>query len=515
MFPLGLTARPVKAAILALAATLAPVAAGWAQSAAPYAQDIVIEAPPEADKADAPPAAAEKAPVAAAKSQISETLQAPEKLVGPEKPSSNQAIRAALIRVASDIGRVAPEWRPQRRALEAYYAARGDAPVWLDHGQWTPAARSVFQRLQRAGEDGLDLRAFRVYSLDQGSEAAMALADVALSEAVAAYAFQASGGRVDPARISRLIGARPQIVAPAQALDETSTAPDADSALQSFNPHQPGYIALREKLEQMRADSAPVALLAATETSRRASDAVGAIRPGRNAGLESEILVNMEFWRWQPRDFAADRIVVNIPEFYARLYRDNALILESRVIVGKPDKPTPLFSNRMEYLIVNPSWNVPQSIIKNEMMNKLDSLRRMGYDVEYIGGRLHVRQPPGERNALGRIKFIFPNDYAVYMHDTPTRNLFASTKRAFSHGCVRVDQPFKLAETLLRPDRGWTEARIKKLLGNSERRVSLPEPLPIHIVYFTINVDEKGEMRRFDDVYAYSGKLRALLGLGG
>jgi murein L,D-transpeptidase YcbB/YkuD len=502
MFSLGSTARHVRAVTLALTATLAPVALGWAQSAAPPSQDIVLDPTPAIDETTAPEAPAAKPPVAATEPQ------------GPEKPSVNQAIRAALIGGASDIGRVAPEWRAQRRALDAYYASRGDSPVWLDNGHWTAAARAAFQRLQRAGEDGLDLRAFRVYSLDQGPEASMALADVALSEAVAAYAFQASGGRVDPARISRLIGARPQIVAPAQALDETAKATDADSALQSFNPHQPDYIALREKLAQARSASAPMALLAATQTSRRASDAVSAIAPQRNVRLESDILVNMEFWRWQPRDFSADRIVVNVPEFYARLYRDNALILETRVIVGKPDKPTPLFSNRMEYLIVNPSWNVPQSIIKNEMMNKLDSLRRMGYDVEYVGGRLHVRQPPGEKNALGRIKFIFPNDYAVYMHDTPTRNLFASSRRAFSHGCVRVDQPFKLAVTLLQPERGWSEERLKKLLGKSERRVSLPEPLPIHIVYFTMTVDEKGELRRFDDVYDYAGKMRALLGQG-
>jgi murein L,D-transpeptidase YcbB/YkuD len=158
---------------------------------------------------------------------------------------------------------------------------------------------------------------------------------------------------------------------------------------------------------------------------------------------------------------------------------------------------------------------VPQSIIKNEMMNKLGELRRMGYDVDYVDGRLRVRQPPGERNALGRIKFIFPNDYAVYLHDTPTRNLFAATSRAFSHGCVRVDQPFKLAVTLLRPERGWSEERFKKLLGNNERRVSLPEPLPIHLVYFTLAVDEAGELRRFGDIYGYAGKARALLGLGG
>ena len=336
-----------------------------------------------------------------------------------------------------------------------------------------------------------------------------------MSEAVAAYAFQASGGRVDPARISKLIGSRPAVVPAARALDETSKAGDAGKELQSYNPPDAGYVALREKLAQLRAEPSAVALLAPTTRRRRANDASSGLATQRNARLEDEILVNMEFWRWQPRDLGADRLMVNIPEFTARLYRDNALALSTRVIVGKPDKQTPLFSNKMEYLIVNPSWNVPQSIIKNEMMNKLDELRRMGYDVEYIDGRLHVRQPPGERNALGRIKFIFPNDYAVYLHDTPTRNLFKASVRDFSHGCVRVDDPFRLAVSLLRPERGWSEERLKKMFGKNERRVALPQPLPIHLVYFTMSVDPNGELRHFGDVYGYAGKARAMLGLGG
>jgi murein L,D-transpeptidase YcbB/YkuD len=169
----------------------------------------------------------------------------------------------------------------------------------------------------------------------------------------------------------------------------------------------------------------------------------------------------------------------------------------------------------MEYLIVNPSWNVPQSIIKNELMPHLDALRAQGYEIRTVNGRLYVRQPPGERNALGQIKFIFPNDYAVYMHDTPTRHLFATSRRAYSHGCVRVDQPFRLAEALLRPERGWSEERLRKMVGKTERRVNLPQPLPVHIAYFTLMVDETGNIQRFEDIYGYSRKARDLLGLGG
>jgi murein L,D-transpeptidase YcbB/YkuD len=459
------------------------------------------------------PAAAEAQTVGAEPAHASEIV-ATEPL-GPAKPAMNQAIRAALSRESSEGLRQPGPIRALRQAVDAFYASRGDAPVWLADGHWTPAARAAFERLQQAPDDGLDLRAFRVYSLDHGPDASLALGDTALSEAVAAYALQASGGRIDPSRISRLIGAHAPVVSAAQALDETSKSADADKTLHDYNPQHPGYLALRDKLAEVRAAPELQARVAATERGRGVSDASPALGARRNADLEAEILTNMEFWRWLPRELGSDRVVVNIPEFTARLYRDNAVILPIRVITGKPDKPTPLFSDKMEYLVVNPSWNVPQSIIKNEMMPKLDALRAQGYDIRTINGRLTVRQPPGERNALGQIKFIFPNDYAVYMHDTPTRNLFATSRRAYSHGCVRVDQPFKLAEDLLRPERGWTEARLRKMVGKSERRVNLPEPMPIHIVYFTFAVDQGGQAQRFEDIYGYSRKTRELLGLGG
>ena len=126
-------------------------------------------------------------------------------------------------------------------------------------------------------------------------------------------------------------------------------------------------------------------------------------------------------------------------------------------------------------------------------------------------GTTFVRQPPGEDNALGRIKFMFPNEHSVYLHDTNARALFGKDKRAFSHGCVRVDQPFKLAEVVLGPN--WPEKRVKKLIGGDERTITLPKPLPIHIAYFTSFVDEAGGLQLRDDIYGYSGKVKQALGL--
>ncbi|NOJ83969.1 L,D-transpeptidase family protein, partial [Myxococcus xanthus] len=156
---------------------------------------------------------------------------------------------------------------------------------------------------------------------------------------------------------------------------------------------------------------------------------------------EAELIVNMERWRWLPGDLGPDYILVNIPEYRLRAYRGGSLRDEARVIVGKPESRTPLFSGLMEYAVVNPSWYVPPSILKT-MAPKLAGYGGKtwgGYEVVRRGGHVSLRQPPGERNALGFIKFMFPNQHAVYLHDTPNRSLFSAAKRDFSHGCVRVD----------------------------------------------------------------------------
>lgn len=225
----------------------------------------------------------------------------------------------------------------------------------------------------------------------------------------------------------------------------------------------------------------------------------------------------MELWRWMPRDLGNSRIEVDIPDFSVTVIRDGEVVARNKVVVGKSTTPTPIFSNTMQFLIVNPYWNVPQSIIRKEMLPRLgqdpDYLRRLGYEVSYRHGQLTVRQPPGERNALGRIKFMFPNDYSVYLHDTPSRALFGAAQRAFSHGCVRVDQPFAFAEAVLGRGNGWTAERVKHLVGGRERYVYLPKALPIHIEYFTAFVDDTGKLRLRDDIYGYSARVKTALGL--
>ncbi|WP_363349809.1 L,D-transpeptidase family protein [Methylocystis echinoides] len=419
---------------------------------------------------------------------------------------------------APDVARDAAR-RALRAKLARAYAARQFAPFWMDETGWREAADPAITRLRAASEDGLELRGV---SIPSAQNAASVAEELALSEAVALYAYQARGGRLEPGQLSRLIGAKPTLPDPAAAVAEVAAAgARAGETLQSFNPPHYGYQQLREKLVELRTHRAGLPelddRLAAAEAGL--SDALPPAKakrhrpqtPASTSQLEAEIIANMERWRWLPRDMGEERIEVNIPDFELAVIRNGEVTHRTRVIVGKEQTPTPIFSDEMVEIIVNPSWYVPQSIIQKEWHGGVGA----GYEVSYRNGQMVVRQPPGEKNALGRVKFVFPNDYAVYMHDTPSRGLFAQTHRAFSHGCMRVDQPFALAEAVLGPKSGWSEERVKRLVGASERYINLAKPLPVHIEYFTAYVDEAGRLVQRPDLYGYSARVRKALGFAG
>jgi len=230
----------------------------------------------------------------------------------------------------------------------------------------------------------------------------------------------------------------------------------------------------------------------------------------------ARIEANMEMWRWEPRDLGADRIEINIPDYTLRLYRNDRTEDEMRVIVGKPDTATPVFSNKVRYLLINPIWRVPQSIVQKEMLPKaggdLSNLEGHGFKVKMIGGQVFVEQPPGEANALGRLLFMFPNEHAVYLHDTPLHGLFSTDRRAYSHGCVRVEAPLRLASEVMGGDeKGWSESKVESLFGPNERWVFLPQPLPIHIEYFTTFVDDDDVLAERDDIYGITAKVEVSL----
>ncbi|QXX75997.1 hypothetical protein MHY1_02831 [Methylovirgula sp. HY1] len=474
-------------------------------------------------------------------------------------------------------GRDAAERRKLRADILAFYAARNYAPLWVEDGKPNAAAHSAMDRIAHAGDDGLSLRDMPapvfVQAEGEPSDNALATAEIDLSARIVAYGRQASGSRLDPRRISALIGAKPEVAAPAQILASVAAAgTNAGPVLEAFNPPQAGYRALREKLAELRRETPPVAdgkpiprgptlkvgmsdprvplirarfgldteppvasddLLYDTRVAGAVAEfqkanglpasglltarTIAALSGGQPSRLENELLANMEFWRWMPRDMGSDRVDVNIPDFTVRVIRDNHLIWQNKVIVGKPQTATPVFSNAIRYVIVNPYWNVPASIIRKEMLPHLERdptyLSSRGFEVFTRHGRLAVRQLPGPRNALGRIKFIFPNDYSVYLHDTPTRGLFASKRRAYSHGCVRVNKPFGFAQALLGPASGWSESRVEHLVGSKQHYIYLQKPMPIHIEYFTAFVDADGRLQLRDDIYRYTHKVELALGL--
>jgi L,D-transpeptidase YcbB len=192
----------------------------------------------------------------------------------------------------------------------------------------------------------------------------------------------------------------------------------------------------------------------------------------------------------------------------------------TRVVVGKPTQATPLLTETMKYITVNPTWNVPQSIIYNELLPIYETsdpqiFARQGLKVERDrDGSIRVFQPPGERNALGQIRFNFPNKYLVYQHDTPEKHYFAHDKRAYSHGCMRVQDPLKYAEVLLSyamPRGGYTQASIRQMFGNAEKQIDFQQHIPVHITYQTAFVDDAGKLQLRDDVYGLDRQLTSVL----
>ncbi|MGI4872972.1 MAG: L,D-transpeptidase family protein [Janthinobacterium lividum] len=247
----------------------------------------------------------------------------------------------------------------------------------------------------------------------------------------------------------------------------------------------------------------------------------------------SQVILNMERWRWLPKKFEPDYLIVNIPEYRLRVFEQGKEALTMRVIVGKTLTATPVFSDKMEYVVLSPYWNVPFSIIDKELRSKLVAdphyLDRLDMEVVQGYGRkatiidpatidwasltpdnfkYTLRRRPGPQNDLGEVKFIFPNSNDIYLHDTPHDQLFSQTKRDFSHGCVRVEEPVKLATYLLRNDPKWSLTAIQDTIAErKEKYVTLKQKLPVYLVYLTAWADADGHAHFRDDIYGHDKTL--------
>jgi L,D-transpeptidase YcbB len=390
----------------------------------------------------------------------------------------------------------------------------------------------------------------------------LADADVMLSTAFVTYGENMMTGQMDPAGLGQAWHINPREPRVDSALSLSIREDDFGAALTRMRPQDPGYDSLRAELGTYRAlvntggwptipagkqlrrgDKAPPERITALRQRLRAEGylagdtsnapvfdrnlaaAIADYQARHSIGVDSmlgtetleslnepadyrlaQIAANLERYRWLPRDLGQRYILVNVPQFYLRAYDSGQKALEMKVIVGKEyeDKATPVFSDSMEYVVFRPYWNVTPDIAAKEIFPKgPDYIASQNMEVYSDHGRQAVRQRPGDKNALGLVKFLFPNDFNIYLHDTPNHELFNKDVRAFSHGCIRVEKPDELAEWVLGWDAGKVEAAMH---GQDNRQITLPKKIPVYIVYFTAFVQD-GHINFGNDLYDRDNQL--------
>ncbi|NLH82789.1 MAG: L,D-transpeptidase family protein, partial [Phyllobacteriaceae bacterium] len=475
--------------------------------------------------------------------------------------------------------------RAERAALADFYRERGWRPFFVGAQDLTAEGRTLARVLSESDLDGLEPTDYALTQRRAATPEARAEAEFAVAETALRWVRHIASGRFDPSRLSDLVTPRPPRPDPVAVLRGFAGSHDLAATLTAWAPPHEGYRRLKAELARLRAQKGETPMVRLPEgpmlspgqkdervallrermgLSAVASDAdpdtydptlaeavkafqrdhaiVPSGKIGRTtltalneeahgpADVVADVIVNMERWRWLPRDLGELHVFVNIPDYHLDVMKDGRSIHHARVITGRPENQTPIFSETMEYVVVNPYWNVPQSIVKKEMLAKLQSgsLGR-SYEVEVQDrevdpgsvdwsqvspSQVSIRQRPGDGNALGNIKFMFPNQHSVYIHDTSSRGLFARDYRALSHGCVRVAEPFSFADALLSEEpTGLDGAKLKKLLGRGEQQLNLKRHIPVHIGYFTEFVDDAGQLQSRRDVYGHDAKMRRILGL--
>ena len=540
-------------------------------------------------------------------------LHAPALAAEPDLPaaliSPTEAIRVAVQnRLSEKFTATSGAKKSQQGALVEYYSQPGQHLLWVDDKGLTDRGKAVMEEIAKADDYGLRTSDYVLPKPDTFNASDpkatdwLTAAEIKISFAVLAYADDARGGRIVPSRLSENLDPSLALPDPTEVIDSIAIRSDPAAYLRSFQPDQPQFEALRQKLLELRADKLEkdkpaviaiipdgpmlkmgiqheqvallrkrldvparskgdgntfdAALVEAVERFQAAHGVLpdGMVGPGMRRLLNGQqpshtsgnpakiraILVNMERWRWLPHDLGPYYVTVNIPEFMLRVVDDNKTVHATRVVTGKPDKQTPVFSGEMQEIVFNPFWNVPTSIKVEEIRPYLREeaawffsgggwntsvFERHKLHIKYLGrdvdpgavdwNQMDIRnfeiyQPPGPDNVLGHVKFVFPNKHDVYMHDTPQKFLFAQPVRAESHGCMRVENPDQLALILLKHDQGWNEARVASAISDGyDSHVALRQRIPVYITYFTFKVNEDGSTSNYADIYGHDARMAA------
>lgn len=508
-------------------------------------------------------------------------------VIAPPETSLASAIKEGL-RTAYEARR--PGTRAYDNALGLYYfyGARHFEPIWLNEdpsGKVTLSdkANDVLAVYRKSYLSGLRPDDYLTPQIAIDPSAAtpadLARFETVFSATALKYAQDIYGGRVDPSSVSPMITIKPHRLDEAETLKKLIEARDPAAFLETLEPRQREYLGLKSALAKfydgtvhetvsipdgptlrpgrtdprlpllrMRLNVAESgagnaydpATVSAVEDFQASLGLVvdGIVGPatiaalnGGSATSKADIVANMERWRWMPSDMGDFYVQVNIPEFRLAVMDHGRVAFTTRVVTGKKTNQTPIFSDEIEHIVVNPYWNVPASIAEKEIAPALASnpgyFARNNMELLY-GGKIvdaaavdwsstsidnfRIRQRPGAGNALGSVKFLFPNQHDVYLHDTPSKSLFARSFRAFSHGCVRVQNPWDFAAALLAHEHKITLASLESEIGNSERWNNLGTHVPVHLTYFTLRVDPDGTIRSYGDVYGHNARLIRLLG---
>jgi len=369
-------------------------------------------------------------------------------------------------------------WQEAQR----FYRQNGFQLVWSDGTRARAPFDALLRALHAADREGLEPSDYRVAELDAAPRSGLTRDQAVTFDLHATYAYlrcawDLTHGTVDPEDVDPHWHAVPRDVDLHNALLSAIGDGSVERSLSDLAPSSAQYQGLRQQLARARANG--------------------------DAAAMQQIVMNMQRWRWLPDDLGPRYVLVNIPAFRLDVIENGRSVLDMKVVTGKKASPTPVLADRMTTVVFSPYWNIPPDIVQKEILPKLeknpDYLAKNNIEQDGESGR--YRQRPGAGNSLGGVKFVFPNHFNVYLHDTPSQALFDRVERDFSHGCVRVDQPDTLAQYVLRDQPEWTPEKITVAMrSGTEHAVKLKQPLPIYLVSFTA-WEENGELKTVPDVY--------------